>query len=195
MGFDPIYPYATQLKKPLFTWGKFNDMPVGITLHYTADGSLQTAINSLRANNLAYHIIIDRDGSSHQCAPFTDRVYHAGKSVWLGYKPNSYHIAISLVSWGKLVKKDAHWESWRGDIIPDAVERFNGHWQPATENQEASLYELLKHLINSGIDPHHICGHDECALPPGRKIDPGGVLTYSMREIRARFSEASSLRA
>lgn len=186
MGLEPFYPYATMLKKFLFTWGKFQDLPVGITIHYTADNDLTRSINSLRAINLGYHILIDKDGSCYQGAPFTDRVYHAGKATWLGYKPNSSHVALSLVSWGKL----SHGKSWRGDKIPEQeiAERQGGQWHKATDAQEKSLFDILKWFIDQGIDPRHICGHDECALPPGRKVDPGGILKMSMHEVRKQFN-------
>ena len=182
MGFEPFYPYAEQLKKPLPTWGKFHDLPIGITIHYTADDSLERSINTLRINGLGYHILIDRNGSCYQASPFTDRVYHAGKALWLGNRPNSTHIAVSLVSWGKL----SHGKSWRGDEIPEQeiAERQGGQWHKATKEQETSLMDLLDWLVLQGIDPRHICGHDECAIPPGRKVDPGGILQMTMADYR-----------
>lgn len=186
MGIEPVYTYATKVLKTLPTWGKFSDLPIGVTIHYTADDSLERSISALRMAGLGYHIIIDRDGSTYQCAPFTDRVYHAGKALWHGYKPNSSHIAISLISWGKL----SHGKSWRGDVVPEAeiAERWGGQWHEATPVQGQVLMNLLRWLVEAGIDPRHICGHDECALPPGRKVDPGGVLSKTMAEIRAQFT-------
>lgn len=189
MGFEPSYPYAKPLARKLLTWGKFPDLPAGVTIHYTADDSLERSITTLKLAGLGYHILIDYDGTCYQAAPFTDRVYHAGKALWLGNKPNSTHIAISLISWGKL----SHGKSWRGDIIPEyeIAERQGGQWHKATVNQETSLMDLLQWLVQQGIDPRHICGHDECALPPGRKVDPGGVLQLSMSEVRKLFNVSS----
>lgn len=182
MGIEPVYPFAEQLKKPLPNWGKFSDLPAGITVHYTADDSLERSINSLRVANLGYHILIDRYGVCHQAALFTEHVYHAGKALWLGNRPNSTHIAVSLVSWGKL----SHGKSWRGDVIPESeiTERQGGQWHKATEAQETALMDLLKWLVGQGIDSRHICGHDECAIPPGRKVDPGGILQMTMADYR-----------
>lgn len=182
MGIEPVYPFAEQLKKPLPNWGKFSDLPAGITVHYTADDSLERSINSLRIANLGYHILIDCYGVVNQGALFTERVYHAGKALWLGNRPNSTHIAVSLVSWGKL----SHGKSWRGDVIPETeiAERQGGQWHKASDEQETSLMDLLKWLVGQGINPRHICGHDECAIPPGRKVDPGGILQMTMADYR-----------
>lgn len=185
MGFEPLFPVAEIIKPQLPTWGKFPDMPTGVTLHYTADDSLARSISALRHAGLGYHLLVDKYGIIHQGAPFTDRVYHAGKAMWLGNRPNATHLAVSLVSWGKLTGG----KSWRGDEVPEheIVERQGGQWHAASRAQEESIEIILEWMVDQGIDPRHICGHDECAIPPGRKIDPGGVLSVSTHEIREGF--------
>lgn len=168
--------------------------PKGITIHYTADRDIDRVINSLSKNNLAYHIIIDRDGSIVQMAYFTQRVYHAGKARWISRSPNREHISVALASWGKLSEKG---ETWVGEKLPDddIIERPGNltklvfKWDKATGQQEAALFTFLEWACKQfEINPHEICGHDECAIPEGRKEDPGGVISVSCSEIRQLIS-------
>lgn len=166
--------------------------PVGITLHYLGSVNVVTAAQSLDASNLAYHIIIDKGGHAWQMADFKKRVNHAGVATWHGYSPNKSHLAIALASWGQLKFESKKLKTWAGQVIPtdQAVYRAGNlglaktWWDPATHEQVETLMAVLKHFILDGIHPSNICGHDECALPSGRKQDPGGVLPFSMVELR-----------
>lgn len=160
-------------------------LPTGITVHYTADGDLARVKREMDKQNVGYHFIIDRNGSLHQTANLAKAVNHAGKAMWNGQSPNRTHIAVSFVSWG-LLNDDSL--AWNGTKIVGLNRR--GHlWDPATEAQEKRLYSLLRDLMRDfEISALNICGHDECALPHGRKVDPGGSLSKSMVEIRKDLS-------
>lgn len=191
-----IYDHATNISNLDFTAKEEfpHGSPLGITLHYTADNSAETAVKVLMAEGLGYHIIIERDGSVWQMTSFNRTCWHAGKATWLGRSPNHHHIAIALVSWG-LLSKDL--KSYSNVAIaseeivyrPDNINAQMHHWQSATAAQLASLQTLLTWLIKHGIDPSHICGHDEAAIPFGRKMDPGGVLPMTMSELRKSLKE------
>lgn len=168
--------------------------PLGITVHYLGSHDVASAVNHLRTNNLAYHVIIDRAGVAWQMANFERRVNHAGVASWRGKSPNRSHIAVAVSSWGQLKFEDKKLKTWAGTLYaPESAIYRAGNlglaktwWDGITEPQELALMDCLKHLIHSHkIDSENVCGHDECALPHGRKSDPGGVLPFKMSELRA----------
>lgn len=198
-----IYPFATRLiaphegaKEPFV-----DSQPGGVTVHYTADRNVKRVISSLKEKGYNYHLLIDRDGSVIQTGYLDKSVWHAGKAEWNGKSPNKEHASIALVSWGYLFEQDNGFFSWSGDQVSkmDAVKRGNNlqgehkkirAWDAATMLQETKLLEVLSWFRASGISPADICGHDECALPAGRKEDPGGVLSMTMAEVRASLGQS-----
>ena len=172
-------------------------IPEGITIHYTANGSVESTIKALRDQGLNYHLIIDRDGKVYQTASFFHGTWHAGKAIWRGQSPNYKHLSVALVSWGWLIEVHGQYETWAGKLIlPDEIRHTeaNGkmHWQKATDPQQASLMRFLRWAVDCGIDPERICGHDECCEPPGRKTDPGGVLGWPVSSIRDKLRGRAS---
>lgn len=165
--------------------------PTGITLHHTADRSLPHVIQYGIAENVGYHLIIDRDGSIHQTAQFNYKIYHAGKAMWLKESPNRNHIAVAVISWGRVERVGDDFKSWTGSRVPHdlVAHREGGYWDQATAVQEEALWTVIKWLVQEfKIDPKKICGHSECAQPKGRKDDPMGVLSLTMKEIRLNLS-------
>jgi len=132
--------------------------------------------------------------------PFNKKCWHAGKAVWAGQSPNQSHVAVALASWGHLDQvKPGVFHSWAKVLVPKAeVEQRPDNikgvvipWDIATNAQISSLFDVLRWFISLGISPSNICGHDECALPPGRKLDPGGVLPMSMDQLRKSLQGVS----
>lgn len=195
MEFPKVFPGASRLHNGLVsTQGKFQDgSPQGVTVHYTASRDISSTVKELASKNLGYHLIIDRDGTIYQCADFSHRLNHAGKAMWDGLSPNQTHLAISLISWG-WVKQLAPgaFQSWSGKIVAtdDCKQRLGQWWDAATTEQELALLKILRWVIIQGIDAGSICGHDECALPKGRKSDPGGILSLDMPKLRDLIGEA-----
>lgn len=191
--FPEEYPKAKQNFK-LKTVGLFQDKrPLGITVHYTADRRIERVFESLKAQDLAYHVLVDRNGVVFQCAPLTHRVWHAGKAEWNGVSPNQRHLGVAVVSYGEVhAEEGPYTATWNADKIPDAdvvkrkapVSGVLAAWDAATVQQESALMRFLQWCVDQGVDPHNICGHDECAQPRGRKIDPGGVLSRDMSTLR-----------
>lgn len=180
--------------------GKMEGTPLGVTIHYLAERNVANAIVGLRSNKLGYHLIIDRDGHVVQCGDFSERMNHAGRATWRGVSPNRRHLAVAVVSWGEVAKiQDAFgYKAWTGAKVNvfDVVTRRGNvdnvwrYWDAATAAQEDSLFHFLAWAVKSGgIDPRSVCGHDEAAIPFGRKNDPGGVLSLSMQQIRDILSE------
>lgn len=204
---DDVCPLATSIFEPYRHIGiPFqNGRPQGVTIHYTAGRSLKSATDALKAKEFNYHIIIDRDGKITQTAFLRWRVNHAGKALWNGLSPNQAHVAVCVVSLGELEEAtNSNGEkihtAWTGAIIKDAVERKDAFgmmswWDACTQRQEHSLFSVLEWLVSCGIKPDNICGHDEAALPKGRKRDPGGVVSLSMSEIRDRLKKTWEYRS
>lgn len=160
-------------------------LPTGITVHYTADGTLEQAKRAMDERKIGYHFIVDRDGLIHQTANLAKAVNHAGKAIWNGQSPNRTHLAIAFVNWG-LASGDSL--SWAGIKI-ETVKRMGFLWEPATAKQEKALKRLIQDLMKDfGISAANICGHDEAALPKGRKVDPGGSLSFTMAQLRKELS-------
>lgn len=171
-----------------------NGKPLGVTVHYTANRSVSRTVAELVANGLGYHLTIDRSGSATQMISFDKTCYHAGRAVWRGLSPNHNHLAVSLVSWGYLsVSKRGVFTSYSGAVLPqnevahrpDNIGGLKLMWDAATPAQVSTLINVLRFCMTSfSIGPENICGHDECAMPVGRKMDPGGVLPFTMKELR-----------
>jgi N-acetyl-anhydromuramyl-L-alanine amidase AmpD len=193
MNIPIFYPFIHNINtnvdfgKGPWSWGK----PSGITIHYSSDRDVSRVINWLQQEKFGYHLLIDREGKVIQTCPFNKCVDHAGKAVWNNLSPNRHHIAICIMSWGKLVQGTDKYYSWTGEEIPfdDVAMRPNflgktSAWDKATKKQEATIDDLIRWLVVYGIKPENICGHDESCLPQGRKQDPGGVLSLSTLAIR-----------
>lgn len=177
---------------------------MGVVVHYTADGGAEAGADSLVAAGLGYHLIIDKDGAVYQMTSLTRKVWHAGKAVWRGHSPNQTCLAIALVSWGFLRASPlGSFRTYLGTlVVPGAVawrtdNRFGivQPWDAATSAQLSALEMTLHWCLDLGVDPEMIFGHDECALPPGRKMDPGGVLPYSMADLRRKLVDERNAEA
>lgn len=167
--------------------GEFpNGAPRGVTVHYTASRNIGATVRDLSAKRLGYHFIIDRDGTTYQCAGTNQVLNHAGRSAWGDTLPNRDHVGVALISWGQVTwTSDEYLTTWCGVLLPvsEGVKTGKTWWHKATEAQEKSLLSLLKNLVDSGVPAKNICGHDECCIPKGRKIDPGGVV--DVKKIRS----------
>jgi N-acetyl-anhydromuramyl-L-alanine amidase AmpD len=197
MMLPDIYKGAQKLVTPLaMSAGPMLDVE-GVTVHHTADTNVTRLIESLKGEGLGYHIIIDRDGTVIQTTYHSQRVNHAGTAKWLGHSPNRSHIAVALVSWGSVTKKGNRYFAWNGaEVVATQVANRRGnltdhayYWHAATPQQEAALEMYLRWCMTRGLSRESFCGHDECALPKGRKSDPGGVLSMTMADLRAKLGQ------
>lgn len=196
-----FYPHASMIVEPEATINK-RFKPSGLTIHYTAGIGVSGTLNALRKKRLCYHLIIDRDGRVIQAAVLNHSVSHAGRAKWRGRSPNGSHVAIALVSWGelKLDRESGDFLSWSGKKVaedevakrPSNLKPVPYFWHKITEAQIESLLQCCLYFIECGIDPADICGHDEAALPTGRKIDPGGTLPWTMSELRALLEKKAN---
>ncbi|MCK5536372.1 MAG: N-acetylmuramoyl-L-alanine amidase [Bacteroidales bacterium] len=151
-----------------------------VVVHYTAGPyapALATLINP-RVKASA-HLIVDRDGSVTQLAPFNIITWHAGKSQWDGKVGlNKHSIGIEIVNSGHLTKSGKVYRAWFGasyeekDVMQGTHrnETIKRYWHTYTQEQIEAVTEICQLLIDSyGISD--IVGHEEIA--PKRKTDPG----------------------
>ena len=180
----------------------FKSPPVGVVVHYTAGGNVAGTHQSLQDSGFGYHFIIGRNGTVYQLASFEERVSHAGKSVWNGYKNlNDHFLGIAIASYGLLKERNGKFYAWPNDYnfeLDPKNHRISFRqgnldnsvrvWEGATDSQVKELEKLLGWLIAyMNIKPDNICGHDECSL--AGKMDPGGVLPYPMYVYRDKYRE------
>lgn len=197
MPIPAVYPLIKQIWHPLeLARGKWADNgPFGITVHYTATRNLRAVLDE---QGVGYHLVIDRDGSRYQRTFLDQRVDHAGSAVWNKRSPNRAHVAVAVMSHGWLKETPSgnfFTSDGKTQIHSSDVRHGYGNvgdeilpWDAATKLQEATLIETLRYLMTAGsIKAEDICGHDECALPKGRKVDPGGVLSLEMAELREKL--------
>lgn len=182
--FDPTPTSSPAVGAP------FSSPASGVTVHYTASSDVPGTVRELVARSLGYHLIIDRDGTLYRMASFGMKLAHAGIATWRGESPNARHLAIAVVSLGFL---DANGRAFEGSVVPPFmrmlragnVDKTPRLWHVANTSQEKRLTDVLVWFVQHGMPAENICGHDECALPLGRKSDPGGVLSWPMQELRS----------
>lgn len=162
--------------------------PKYIVAHYTAGTSVNGSISHLKSVGLSYHVIIDRDGSITQCAPFNKRAGHAGVSNWKGIEDLNVHaIGICMANRGYVNRfgngkygwVDAHNNPIGSFLNENQVvkaEHFNGsivneYWEKYSDAQLQTFRELCKAIVQKYPTIKDVIGHDEIAM--GRKPDPG----------------------
>jgi len=155
------------------------DRPDTIIMHYTAGGSVESAVSHLidPENEVSAHLVVGREGEVVQMVPFNRIAWHAGKSQWEErVSLNQYSIGIEVVNAGYLDPVSEGFKSWFGRIYPSSevlkVEDENGvtYWHKYTEPQLEKTFELTTALCST-FKIKNILGHSQ--VSPGRKVDPG----------------------
>lgn len=171
--------------------------PDTIIIHYTAGGSMDSAVRTLCDPNIraSAHMVLGRDGSIVQLAPFTVKTWHAGNSSYNGRSGfNNYSVGIEIDNPGPVTKQGDTYISWFGKKYPqdeviqathrnETVPRF---WVRYTQEQIETIEEICSLLI-SKYKIKYILGHDQIA--PGRKQDPGPA--FPMERIENRLLNAN----
>lgn len=124
-----------------------NITPRIIVIHYTGDNSLQGALSWLCAKQakVSAHLVIAKDGTVYQLLPFNVCAWHAGRSEYNGEpNVNGFSVGIECVGIG---------DSW-----PDA---------------QVEAIRAVCIALSERYEIEDIVGHEDIALPEGRKSDPG----------------------
>jgi N-acetylmuramoyl-L-alanine amidase len=166
--------------------------PRYLVFHSTAGGSAQGAIEWLCNPDAkaSAHIVIARDGTITQLAPFNVKTWHAGASHWAGLTGlNEYSIGIEMDNAGKLFQVGPAFRSAFGKEYPEDQALQARHknesdmafWHVYTEEQITVGWNLAGLLVRTyGL--LDIVGHDDIA--PGRKNDPGPA--FPLANIKAK---------
>jgi len=165
--------------------------PRYLVFHYTAGKSAQSSISwlsSLEAKASA-HVVLGRDGSICQLAPFNVKTWHAGVSHWDGLSGlNGYSIGIEMDNPGPLKKVGDEYQAWFGALYAEDQVIYAKHrldddprwWYAYTEVQIQRALELAQLLVRH-YDLKDVVGHEDIA--PERKRDPGPA--FPLEHIRA----------
>lgn len=164
-------------------------VPRLLIMHYTAATQAAGSVNwflSTKAKASA-HLLIDRDGSITQFAPFNVITWHAGKSAWKGLTGlNKCSIGIELVNGGRLKRVGDKWICpVDRKTVPDEDVFIGRHknggpehgWQSYTDKQMEVTAAVAKLLVQT-YQLDAVLGHED--ISPGRKVDPGPAFEWKM---------------
>ena len=155
--------------------------PDTLVLHFTAGGSLASAVKTLASPDVkaSAHLVVGRSGEIVQMVAFDRIAWHAGVSSWNGRTNlNRFSIGIEIDNAGRLSPSGDGFVSWFGRRYERAEaleavhrnEKAASFWHVYTEEQIEACFQLCATLVEAyGIK--NIVGHEEIA--PGRKTDPG----------------------
>ncbi|HET9977390.1 MAG TPA: N-acetylmuramoyl-L-alanine amidase [Burkholderiaceae bacterium] len=169
-------------------------VPRYLVMHYTAGSSAASSIASLCTQkpqgNASAHIVLARDGTITQLAPFNVVTWHAGVSQWNGIVGlNSASIGIEIDNAGPMNVVGDKFIAWFGREYPasDVLMAAHKHggpvrpWHAFTAVQIERALELAD-LLTAEYGLVDILGHDDIAR--GRKQDPGPA--FPLASIAAR---------
>jgi len=167
--------------------------PKYLVIHYSASGTLAGTVRHLtkKGSGVSAHLVIGRDGKVVQLASFDQRAWHCGKSEWMGETDlNDMSIGIELVNWGKLEHDELGFRSWLLEGIVDEqaaqgrsrTTGENAWWHTFTPEQLKSCFQVAEVLVRA-YQLTDILGHEDIAMPRGRKLDPGPL--FPLDELRA----------
>lgn len=164
-----------------------------LVIHYTGGDSAQGAIGWLRspAAKASAHLVIDQAGRVIQLVDLDTVAWHVGTSAWQGDQAlNTCSIGIELVNPGPLasVRRGSYGSSRRMYAKDELVFASPLHggaaraWAKYPEVQVAACLAVSRalHAVYSFSD---VVGHDQVAMPRGRKMDPGPA--FDMAGLRA----------
>lgn len=175
-----------------------------IVLHYTAaefmDGSIAWLCD--RRSKVSAHLVIGRDGALAQLVPFDRQAWHAGRSAWRGTPHlNHYAIGIEMANLGPLgpARVDGKRPAYRtptGLPLPDLYYGRTAPGAPelAWERYPAPQVRTVV-AVCAALQQHYpmsteVIGHSDCAVPAGRKLDPGPAWDWAA--FRAALTAANA---
>lgn len=173
-----------------------------VVVHYTGAGSFEGSVRWLcdPASKASAHFAISRDGEIVQLVPLDRRAWHAGLSeIVIDGKTisnvNDCSIGIELANHGLVYNGDdgKFWYSLGSDMYPyrgnqpefgtlrwAGGHEIEGWFEPYPDPQIKALVSLLDELRREGYPTENLIGHEEIALPIGRKLDPGPLFPWHL---------------
>ena len=159
-----------------------------IIYHFTAGPKLEGTVQYFKNNpkQVSAHYVIGKDGRIVQMVALDRASNHAGQSVLAGKKrTNFFSIGIEIVNWGALQQKgkacpypycNHYGKKYIGQKPILARKKY---WEPFTNAQYEALIRLTRYLLSVTPTITHITGHEDIAIPLGRKNDPGGAFDWN----------------
>jgi N-acetylmuramoyl-L-alanine amidase len=190
-------PWCQWMPSPHY--GRRKGRPRGVVIHGTAGSSAESSARWFvdPLSRVSAHFTIGRDGSGFQSVDTDRSAWHAGTAEIVidgeaRSDVNSQTIGIELANRLLLERRGDLfvWKvggEWRPYAGPDPVYAglwyddgriVKGWWEPYPEAQIDALIRLLHDLRANGIEVDPIVGHHDCAMPLGRKLDPGGAFPW-----------------
>jgi len=175
---------------------------VGTVVHYTAGGRASGSIRWLcmPEARASAHFVISRDGRTTQLVELDMKAWHAGVSeMQVGQEILSdagrFTVGVELANCGLLhkvgedffyevgrdLKKYAGPEPQRAELKYDDGHSVEGWWEPYPDAQMDALQDLLRKMTARGYGTaaSNLIGHEEVAMPLGRKTDPGALFDWN----------------
>lgn len=188
-------PNATRLEDPDHG-PAFSEPVVGVVVHATdgggARGTAEWAVKEKMTRS--WHLLIERDGTTYQQVPLDHEAWHAGQSRWADRNDvNGRTIGIELANHLLLDREGnvfytntgGRRGTYRGKTPEHAALHWSldhhaeGWWEPYPPAQLWALEAVLKQLAALGLGTQ-LVGHDEIAVPIGRKLDPGPLFPWEL---------------
>lgn len=200
-------PWATTTGLPeARTRGRYaKDYPRGAVVHFTAGSHRQKPEDAVAymVNRGHLYFVISPKGEVFQNFPLTHWGYHCGESKWpgLGSSLSDTLVGIEIMCPGKLNADGSPWygggpfdKALTRRVAKSDGQREAGLYYRYTLEQEAALEKLVRWLENNNPNVfkfENVLGHDEVSGPRGlgrqRKNDPGGSLSLTMDDFRAKL--------
>ncbi|MFN0180336.1 MAG: N-acetylmuramoyl-L-alanine amidase [Gemmatimonadales bacterium] len=160
-----------------------------VIFHFTAGPSLDGTVRYFTQNSrsVSAHYVVGKEGRTVQMVPLNRSARHAGTGALDGNPGvNARSIGIEIVNWGVLTQKAGGFLTHSGTAYrgaapvsrPDADGRIRW-WEPFTEEQYQALGRLTRDLLVMFPGIRWLTGHEDVALPVGRKNDPGPAFDWS----------------
>ncbi len=156
--------------------------PSIIVIHYTANESLDSVINTFQNPNskASAHYCVDINGDTIQLVDEQNIAWHAGQSSWNGRTGiNQYSIGIELVNfgWGIVENGNLTRDNIVSMFVPispidgrESTKHFS--WSPYCLPQTVSLFCLVQDImVRNNIGLENVVGHEH--VSPALKLDPG----------------------
>lgn len=152
-----------------------------VVIHFTAGrGFDYTSRHFMKdASDASAHFLVSKAEGDRlrQFVSTKQRAWHVGKSEWKGRGScNGYALGIELDNAGPL---DAEGLDRWGQRPAQVVELAGKLWEGFPDHQIGRTVDLILAMRVAHPTLLEVIGHQHCATPAGRKIDPGPAFPWA----------------